>query len=70
MTPRTPQYEVFWALLSSSKHSGVPEDSKSPNFASVGLDPHTWPKWGCDKKNERVMKNGLYFYFDLMEEKG
>jgi len=39
---------VFWALLSSSEHSGVPEDSKSPTFPSVGLHPHTWPKWGCD----------------------
>jgi hypothetical protein len=42
------QCEVFWVLLSSSKHSGVPEDSKSPTFPSVGLHPHTWPKWGCD----------------------
>jgi hypothetical protein len=49
MTLRTPQCKVFWALLLSSKHSGVPEDSKSPTFPSVGLHPHTWPKWGCDK---------------------
>jgi hypothetical protein len=48
-TPRTPQCEVFCPLLSSSEHSGVPEDSKSPAFPSVGLHPHTWPKWGCDK---------------------
>ncbi len=48
MTPRTPQCEVFCPLLSSSEHSGVPEDSKSPTFPSVGLHPHTWPKWGCD----------------------
>jgi len=48
MTPRTPQCEVFWALLWSSKHSGVPEDSKPPTFPSVGLHPHAWPKWGCD----------------------
>jgi len=47
-TPRTPQCEVFWALLSSSKHLGVPADSKPPTFPSVGLHPHTWPKWGCD----------------------
>ncbi len=39
MTPRTPQYEVLWALLSSSEHSGVPEDSKSLLFPSVGLHP-------------------------------
>jgi hypothetical protein len=40
MTPRTPQCEVFWALLSSSKHSGVPEDSKSSLFFQVlGFTP-------------------------------
>jgi hypothetical protein len=49
MTPRTPQCEVFWALLLSSEHSGVLEDSKPPTFPSVGLHPHTWPKWGCHK---------------------
>jgi hypothetical protein len=48
LTPRTPQCEVFWSLLSNSKHSGVLEDSKSPTFGSVGLHPHTSPKWGCD----------------------
>jgi hypothetical protein len=48
MSLRTPQCKVFWALLSSSKRSGVPEDSKSSTFPSVGLHPHTWPKWGCD----------------------
>jgi hypothetical protein len=47
-TPRTPQCEVFWTFLFSSEHSGVPEDSKSPTFPSVGLHPHTCPKWGCD----------------------
>ncbi len=49
MTPRTPQCKVFWALLSSFEHSGVPEDSKSSLFPSFGLHPHTWPKQGCDK---------------------
>ncbi len=48
MTPRTPQCQVFCPLLSSSEHSGVPEDSQPPTFPSVGLHPHTWPKWGCD----------------------
>ncbi len=48
MTARTPQCEVFCPLLLSSKHSGVPEDSQPPTFPSVGLHPHTWPKWGCD----------------------
>jgi hypothetical protein len=32
MTLRTPQWEVFWAFLSNSKHSGVSEDSKSPTL--------------------------------------
>jgi hypothetical protein len=48
MTPRTPQCEVFCPLLLSSKHSGVPEDSQPTTFPSVGLHPHTRPKWGCD----------------------
>jgi hypothetical protein len=50
MTSRTPQCEVFCPLLLSSKHSGVPEDSQPPTFPSVGLHPHTWPKWGCDTR--------------------
>jgi hypothetical protein len=54
MTPRTPQCEVFCPFLSSSKHSGVPEDSQPPTFPSVGLHPHTWPKWGCD--NDHAIK--------------
>ncbi len=39
-------------MLSSSEHSGVPEDSQPPTFPSVGLHPHTWPKWGCDTRDE------------------
>jgi len=39
MTPRTPQCEVFCPLLSSSKHSGVPEDSKSQLFQVLGFTP-------------------------------
>jgi hypothetical protein len=39
MTPRTPQWEVFWALLSNPKHSGVPEDSKSPTLGVLGFTP-------------------------------
>jgi hypothetical protein len=39
MTPRTPQGEVFWALLSSSKLSGVPEDSDSRLFQVLGFTP-------------------------------
>jgi hypothetical protein len=37
MTPRTPQCKVFWALLSNSKHSRVPEDSKSPTLEVLGF---------------------------------
>ncbi len=37
MTPRTPQCEVFFPLLSSSEHSGVLEDSKSPLFQVLGF---------------------------------
>jgi hypothetical protein len=39
MTPRTPQCEVFWALLSNPKHLGVPEDSKSPTLEVLGFTP-------------------------------
>jgi hypothetical protein len=39
MTPRTPQGEVFWALLLSSEHSGVPEDSNSRLFQVLGFTP-------------------------------
>ncbi len=39
MTPRTPQCEVFWALLLNSKHLGVPEDSKSPTLGVSGFTP-------------------------------
>jgi hypothetical protein len=39
MTSRTPQCEVFFPLLSSSEHSGVPEDSKSPLFQVLGFTP-------------------------------
>jgi len=47
-------------LLSSSKHSGVPEDSQPPTFPSVGLHPHTWPKWGCDNYSHMGMKKSNY----------
>jgi hypothetical protein len=39
MTPRTPQCEVFFPLLSSSEHSGVPEDSNSQLFQVLGFTP-------------------------------
>jgi len=47
-------------LLSSSEHSGVPEDSQPPTFPSVGLHPHTWPKWGCDMTEQHVAGQGLH----------
>ncbi len=40
MTPRTPQFEVFFPLLSDSKHLGVPEDSKSPTLGVWVSSPH------------------------------
>jgi hypothetical protein len=39
MTTRTPQCEVFWALLSNPKHLGVPEDFKSPTLGVLGFTP-------------------------------
>ncbi len=39
MTPRTPQCKVFWAFLLNPKHSGVPEDSKSPTLGVLGFTP-------------------------------
>jgi len=30
---------MFWALLSNSEHSGVPEDSKSPTLGVLGFTP-------------------------------
>jgi hypothetical protein len=60
MTPRTPQCEVFWAFLSSSEHSGVSKDSKSSLFPSVGLHPHTWPKWGCDNQVFENVKGQIF----------
>jgi hypothetical protein len=37
--PRTLQSEVFWALLSNSKHSVVSKDSKSPILEVLGFTP-------------------------------
>jgi hypothetical protein len=65
MTSRTPQCEVFWAFLLTSEHSGVPKDSKSPTFPSVGLHPHTWPKWGCDKVHHFELSVLIDFGIDL-----
>ncbi len=39
MTLRTPQCKVFCLFLSSSEHSGVPEDSNSQLFQVLGFTP-------------------------------
>jgi len=39
MTPRTPQCEVFWALMLNPKHSGVPKDFKSPTLEMLSFTP-------------------------------
>jgi len=49
MTPRTPQCEVFFPLLSNSKHSGVPEDSKSPTLG-VGVSSSHFTQSGVATK--------------------
>jgi hypothetical protein len=61
MTPRTPQCEVFWALLSSSKHSRVPKDSKSPTFPSVGLHPTLGQSGVATLNVHQVWKNRLCY---------
>jgi hypothetical protein len=50
MTLRTPWCEVFWALLSSSEHSGVPEDSKSSLFSKCWASPPHLAKVGLRQK--------------------
>jgi hypothetical protein len=52
MTPRTPQGEVFWALLLSSEHSGVPEDSNSRLFQVLGFTPTLGQSRGATNKLE------------------
>jgi hypothetical protein len=64
MTPRTPQCKVFWALLSNSKHSGVPEDSKSPTLEVLGFTP-TLGQSGVatrrryNQRNHMTLKEGV-----------
>jgi hypothetical protein len=69
MTPRTPQCEVFWALLTKSKHSGVPEDSKSPTLEVLGFTP-TLGQSGVATSNFTngvfVVNNGLLNKYFLM----
>ncbi len=49
MTLRTPQCEVFLALLSNSKHSGVPKDSKSSTLEVLGFTPTFGQSWVATK---------------------
>ncbi len=46
MTLRTPQCEVFWAFLLSSKHSGVPKDSNPSLFSKCWASPPHLAKVG------------------------
>jgi hypothetical protein len=62
MTPRTPQCKVFWALLLNPKHSGVPEDSKSPILGVLGFTL-TLGQSGVatDFKQQKDKFNNFYF---------
>jgi hypothetical protein len=53
MTPITPQSKVFWPLLSNPKHSGVPEDSKSPTLG-VGVSSSHFTQSGVATLNVHV----------------
>jgi hypothetical protein len=65
MTPRTPRCKVFCPLLSSSEHSGVPEDSKSPLFQVLGFTPHL-TKLGLRQSSKVGFLgywNGVFYHF-------
>ncbi len=59
-TSRTPQCEVFCPLLSSSAHSGVPEDSNYQLFQVLGFTPTLGQRRGATPtifsigKHERI----------------
>ncbi len=55
------QCEVFWALLSNSKHSGVPEDSKSPTLGVLGFTPTLGQSGVATLVAIRLMAIGGYF---------
>jgi hypothetical protein len=59
MSPRTPQCKVFWALLSSFKHSRVPEDSKSPTLG-VGVSSSHFTQSGVATPSERRKIDGIW----------
>jgi hypothetical protein len=60
MTPRTPQCEVFWALLWNSKHSGVPEDSKSPTLEVLSFTPTLGQSGVATTPMLLVLKNCIF----------
>jgi hypothetical protein len=63
MTPRTPQCKVFCPLLSSSEHSGVPEDSKSQLFQVLGFTPTLGQSRGATNKPKLLSTITLFFFF-------
>jgi hypothetical protein len=40
--------ERFFGPCCRALNIRSPGGLQIPNFGSVGLHPHTWPKWGCD----------------------
>jgi len=62
MTPRTPQGEVFSALLSNSKHSGVPKDSKSPTLGVGVSSSHFTQSKVATKRGIQIPYENKYFF--------
>jgi hypothetical protein len=60
MTPRIHQCKVFWAFLSSSKHSGVREDSKALTLQVLGFTL-TLSQSGVATLGAAKIGNGLSF---------
>jgi hypothetical protein len=67
MTPRTPQGEVFWALLSSSKHSGAPEDFDSQLFQVLGFTPTLGQSRGATFLNMVQFDFSLYKFLKQVD---
>jgi len=74
MTTKTPQCEVFWALLLNPKHSGVSEDSKSQTLGVLGFTPTLGQSGVVTMANTQATKEAIWItklMMDLgyMEEK-
>jgi hypothetical protein len=67
MTQRTHQCEVFWALLSNSKHLGVLEDSKSPTLGVLGFTP-TFGQSGVATEFMRLLYEPMKIEFHMKSE--